>query len=94
ENYSELYQRFSNIEKQLSTEIIKRFNNQPAPVQIILAEDVVDNLSYARRYQDARTLLENSYLSASDQLEWLGLIAERQATQDDFPNSPIATVDT
>lgn len=94
ENYSELYQRFSNIEKQLSTEIIKRFNNQPAPVQINLAEDVVDNLSYARRYQDARTLLENSYLSASDQLEWLGLIAERQATQDDFPNSPIATVDT
>ncbi len=93
-NYSELYQRFSSIEKQLSTEIIKRFNNQPAPVQINLAEDVVDNLSYARRYQDARKLLENSYLSASDQLEWLGLIAERQATQDDFPNSPIATVDT
>jgi len=93
-NYSENYERFSDIERQLSTEIIKRFNNQPAPVQIDLAEDVVENLSYARRYKDAHSMLENSYLSASDQLEWLALIAKIQATQDDFPNSSIATVDT
>lgn len=67
---------------------------RPVAEQDQLVAHITPTLAYARLYNSARQLLQQLSVGEAERLQNLAVIAAIQAEQDDFPASPIATVDT
>lgn len=81
------------IEK-LNEMIVNRVKAMPATEQASVAESLISQLGYARQYELAETTINNLSIGSVERIQLFARLSEIQAVQDDFPFSPIATVDT
>ncbi|MEN3160226.1 Ig-like domain-containing protein [Alkalimonas sp. NCh-2] len=92
------YQQWMLHLNELIASQLTRLNHEvlqhPAPEHAGFSRDLVEALSYARRYGEAEQTIRDMSLGEAERIQLLSRISAIQAVQDDYPASLIATVDT
>lgn len=93
-NYSALLAHIQNHVVSTLNTLDSELRTRPAADHTELVTNLVRGLTYARRYSQAEQLLNALSIGTAERFTNLAQISELQALQNDFPASPIATVDT
>lgn len=93
-NYSALLAHIQNHVVSTLNTLDSEVRSRPAADHTELVTNLVRGLAYARRYNQAEQLLDALSIGTAERFSNLARISELQALQNDFPASPIATVDT
>lgn len=93
-NYSALLAHIQNHVVSTLNTLDSELRSRPAADHTVLVTNLVKGLAQARRYSQAEQLLNALSIGTAERFTNLAQISELQALQDDFPASPIATVDT
>lgn len=93
-NYSALLAHIQNHVVSTLNTLDSELRSRPAADHTELVTNLVRGLAYARRYSQAEQLLNALSIGTAERFTNLAQISELQALQNDFPASPIATVDT
>lgn len=93
-NYRTLLAHIQNHVVSTLNTLDSELRSRPAADHTELVTNLVRGLAYARRYSQAEQLLNALSIGTAERFSNLAQISELQALQNDFPASPIATVDT
>lgn len=86
----ELTGKISELNEVLVNHVLTLSDAEQASVSV----NLINQLGYARQYDLAETTIARMTVGETERIQLLARLSEVQAIQDDFPLSPIATVDT